>query len=245
MVFPFKLKAACRHTALAAFLFALLTLLNACFMPNVEFPPDPTATTTHTPTPRPTRWPTVTPTPPSSVDEQAACVVPELQFDQHISADGSFTATQWEASGPMVCRMSQRCAKSALTGNINPLIVFKQEEEPPYAEEDIFVHPAMLKPLDNLTKLVQAEWGGTVQLRITDSYDSLLEHDLNQDDPNLKYSLHFEGRAVDLTTWPIDLNLYPRLCSLASCAGFTWVHNEGDHCHASINAESLCSRCSE
>ena len=245
MAFFFKHRAACRHTALAAFLFVMLLLFNGCFMPNVEFPPDPTATITPSPTPGPTRWPTVTPTPPPAVDEQAACIILELQFDQHISADGSFTATQWETSGPMVCRMSQRCAKSTLTGNINPLIVFKQEEEPPYAEEDIFVHPAMLKPLDDLTKLVQAEWGGAVQLRITDSYDSLLEHDLNQDDPDRKYSLHFEGRAVDLTTWPIDLNLYPRLCALASCAGFTWVHNEGDHCHASINAESMCSRCSE
>jgi hypothetical protein len=101
----------------------------------------------------------------------------------------------------------------------------------------------MLKPLDNLVNLVQQEWGGQVQLRITDAYDSLLEHDLGQDDPDRKASLHFEGRAVDLTTWPIDLNLYPRLCALAHCAGFDWVHNEGDHCHAAINAESLCSQC--
>ena len=224
-----------------ACLVALL-LLSGCFGPDIVVTPYPTATPRGTPTPGPVRVPTLTPTPPSFSLEQG-CILPDLLCDQHISASGSYTQSQWEASGPMVCRMSQRCAKAHLTGNIAPLIVFKREESPPYAEEDIFVHPSMLKPLDELSKLVHAQWNGMVQLRITDAYDSLLEHDLGQEDPNRKSSLHFEGRAVDLTTWPIDLGLYPRLCSLAHCAGFDWVHNEGDHCHASINAESKCPLC--
>lgn len=105
------------------------------------------------------------------------------------------------------------------------------------------MHPAMILPLYRLSQLVQAEWGSAVRLRVTDAYDSLLEHDLGQPDENLKISLHFEGRAVDLTTWPIDKNRYARLCALAHCAGFDWVHNEGDHCHAAVKAESLCTRC--
>ena len=107
------------------------------------------------------------------------------------------------------------------------------------------MHPAMLKPLSRLSQMVLAEWNGQYQLRVTDAYDSLLEHDLNQSDPNRKYSLHFEGRAIDLTLWPIDRSRYGRLCALAHCAGFDWVHNEISHCHASINAPSLCLQCQE
>ena len=219
----------------------VLLFAPACFIADVEFPPDPTLIPTRTPLPWPTRLPTLTPLPTTA--QLGDCPIPELQYDQHISASGSYTQTQTQAAGPIICQMSRRCAKGYLAGNLNPAIVFKREEKPEYADEDIFVHPAMLKPLDNLVKLVEQEWGGQVQLRITDAYDSLLEHDLDQDDPDRKASLHFEGRAVDLTTWPIDLNLYPRLCVLAHCAGFDWVHNEGDHCHAAINAESLCYQC--
>jgi len=146
----------------------------------------------------------------------------------------------------MLCRIEREsCAYRHLIGNLDPTIMFKREEEPPYDREDILVHPAMLMPLTRLNELVAAEWGGAVQLRVTDAYDSLLEHDLAQVDESRKVALHFEGRSIDLTTWPIDSALYGRLCALAHCAGFDWVHNEGDHCHASIKAESLCVRCSD
>jgi hypothetical protein len=144
----------------------------------------------------------------------------------------------------MVCRIERdTCAYGHLIGNLSPTIIFKREETPPYDEEDILMHPAMLLPLTRLSKLVAAEWGGTYRLRVTDAYDSLLEHDLAQSDPSRKYSLHFEGRSIDLTTWPVDPDRYGRLCALAHCAGFAWVHHEGDHCHASIKAPSLCLRC--
>jgi hypothetical protein len=144
----------------------------------------------------------------------------------------------------MVCRIERNdCAYYYLVGNLDRTIVFKREEEPPYDEEDILMHPDMVLPLSRLSQLVRAEWGGQVQLRVTDAYDSLLEHDLGQADENYKASLHFEGRAVDLTTWPIEPARYGRLCALAHCAGFAWVHNEGDHCHAAIAAPSLCGRC--
>jgi hypothetical protein len=100
-------------------------------------------------------------------------------------------------------------------------------------------------PLNRLNRLVQAEWGGAVRLRVTDAYDSLLEHDLAQTDESRRYSLHFEGRSIDLTTWPVEPAYYGRLCALAHCAGFDWVNDEGDHCHASLNAESLCLRCKD
>ncbi len=171
---------------------------------------------------------------------------PELALYQHMSAGGSFTETQWSASGSMVCRIERdTCAYYLLVGILDPNIVFKLEENPPYFTEDILMHPAMLAPLSRLSNLVQAEWKGALRLRVTDAYDSLLEHDLNQADPDRKYSLHFEGRAIDLTLWPVDRRRYGRLCLLALQAGFDWVHHEGTHCHASINAKSLCTQCSE
>ncbi len=222
-------------------LILCLSSLTACDLayaaPFPTLTPSPTPTATR-PLP-PTRTPT--PTPPA-----AACPLERLYLGQHIAASGSYTATQTDAAGPMVCRIERdTCAYYGLAGNLAPGIIFKREEEPPYDEEDILMHPAMLLPLYRLSELVAEAWDGEYQLRITDAYDSLLEHDLNQPDENLKYSLHFEGRAVDLTTWPIELDNYARLCALAHCAGFDWVHNEGTHCHAAIRAESLCTQCGE
>jgi hypothetical protein len=218
----------------------LLALLSACTPVQAHSSPAhtlPTATRTATATPVP--LPTITATP------EAACPIPNLVQGEHISAGGSYTETETQAAGPMLCRIERNsCAYRFMVGNLDPSIVFKREEEPPYNGEDILMHPDMIMPLYRLNKLVQAEWGGTIQLRITDAYDSLLEHDLSQGDQNRRYSLHFEGRSIDLTTWPIDPARYGRLCALAHCAGFEWVHNEGDHCHASIEAESLCLRCS-
>jgi hypothetical protein len=198
--------------------------------------------------PRPTRTVaarvTATPTPTPTPTPQGICPVPPLVMGQHLSSSGSYTETEKATAGPMVCRVEPgSCAYHYLIGNLDPSIVFKREESPPYTTEDILMHPDMLLPLLRLSELVQAEWSGAVRLRVTDAYDSLLEHDLAQTDPAQKSSLHFEGRSIDLTTWPIDLTLYGRLCALAHCAGFHWVLDEGDHCHASLRAESLCTRC--
>ena len=185
--------------------------------------------------------PTVTPT---ASPMPVICPLPNLVPGQHISASGSYTETETIAAGPMDCRIERdSCAYCHLIGNLDPAMVFKREEEPPYDREDILMHPAMLLPLTRLNELVAAEWDGAVQLRVTDAYDSLLEHDLAQSEESRKYSLHFEGRSIDLTTWPIEPARYGRLCALAQCAGFDWVHHEG--CHASIRAESPCLRCSD
>lgn len=207
-----------------------------------EILPSPTVTVTPLPSPTVTATPTAVPEP--SATPSGLCEPAFLWAGQTIAASGSFTETETSAAGPMICRIERgSCAYHRMVGQLDPTIVFKREEEPPFDEEDILMHPAMLYPLSRLNELVQAEWGGQVQLRVTDAYDSLLEHDLSQTDLNRKYALHFEGRSIDLTTWPIDLNRYARLCALAHCAGFDWVQNEGDHCHASINAESLCEQC--
>ena len=224
------------------YMFLLLVILGACAETQAKIVS--TSTPTARPKPRPTLIPTrtrqVTPTPTPA----GACPFPNLAAGLHISASGSYTQSQTEAAGPMICRIERNsCAYYQLVGNLDPKIIFKREEEPPYDKEDILMHPAMLLPLYRLSALVLDEWDGAVHLRITDAYDSLLEHDLNQPDENRKISLHFEGRAIDLTTWPVEPGYYSRLCMLAHCAGFDWVHNEASHCHAAIRVESLCSGC--
>jgi hypothetical protein len=167
-----------------------------------------------------------------------------LVVQQHLSASGSYTETERSASTPMVCHLERdSCGYHQLVGILDPTIVFKQEEDPPYDSEDILLHPAMLQPLARLKQLVLAEWGGVYRLRVTDAYDSLLEHDPPDSNPATRYSLHYDGRAIDITTWPVDRRRYGRLCALAHCAGFDWVLNEGTHCHASIQANSLCTQC--
>jgi hypothetical protein len=168
-----------------------------------------------------------------------------LSLGQHLSSSGSFTETETEAAGPMVCRIERdSCAFRLLVSNYDPRILFSQSEPPPYGAEDRMMHPEMVLPLSTLAELVEAEWSGSVQIMVTEAYDSLLDHHTYEPNRELRYSLHFEGRSIDLITWPPDIGRVGRLCALGLEAGFDWVHNEGDHCHASIRAESLCSVCS-
>ncbi len=174
----------------------VLPLVSACDSAQATMLPTPTtlATATARPLPTPSAQPPIgTP--------RSACSLPDLVPGEHISASGSYTQTETQAAGPMVCRIGRdSCAYHYLIGNLDPSIIFKEEEEAPYAAEDILMHPDMYMPLNRLNRLVQAEWGGAVRLRVTDTYDSLLEHDLTQPDASRRYSLHFEGRSVDLTT---------------------------------------------
>lgn len=229
---------------------AVLMVVTACAQAQAEVFSQPTASLTPTLVSQlatSTATLTLTPTPPPATPTlNSHCPLPPLLFGQHIAASGSYTETETQAAGPMVCRIERdSCAFGLMVGNLDPNIVFKREEEPPYHREDIRMHPAMLLPLYRLYQLVEAEWDGAYRLRVTDTYDSLLEHDLTQPDLSRRYSLHFEGRSADLTIWPIDQAQYGRLCTLAYCAGFDWVHYEGDHCHASIQADSLCHQCQD
>ncbi len=221
----------------------LLSMLTACASPKpVEVvvkisPPPPHALATATVPPIAAGPPTATPAP--------KCGLTELLAGQTISSSCSYTRTETEAAGPMVCRIQRdSCAYKNMVVDRDPNIVFSQHKPPPLTDEDAMMHPAMLLPLTRLSDLVKAEWGGEVDLVVTAAYDSILEHDLAQSDPERKYSLHFEGRSIDLVPYPADATKIARLCGLALTAGFDWVHNESDHCHASLSATSLCTVCS-
>ena len=206
--------------------------------------------------PTPTRQPPATPTANISVGGLAFTPTPGasptpftwpevLLLGEHLSSSGSYTQTETAAAGPMQCRIERdSCAFRQLVSNLDPAVLFSEGEEAPFGAEDRMMHPGMVLPLSNLAGLVAAEWGAGTQVMVTEAYDSLLDHHNFQPNPNLRYSLHFEGRSVDLITWPPDEGRNGRMCALALAAGFDWAHNEGDHCHASISADSLCSICS-
>jgi hypothetical protein len=164
---------------------------------------------------------------------------------EHMSASGSFTETETQAAGPMICQIHRdSCAFQQLVIDRDPDILFSEAEPPPYGMEDRMMHPAMQLPLARLAALVRAEWSGDVKLMVTASYDSEFRHDLAEPNPAQRYSLHYEGRSIDLITLPSSHDRNGRLCALAIRAGFDWVHNELDHCHASIRTTSLCTICS-
>lgn len=206
--------------------------------------------------PTPTRPPPATPTAnivvgglaftPTPGASPAPFEFPEvLLLGEHLSRSGSYTQTETEAAGPMVCRIERSsCAFGQLVSDLDPAVLFSEGEEAPYGAEDRLMHPAMVLPLSNLAALVAETWGTGTQVMVTEAYDSLLDHHNFQPNRDLRYSLHFEGRSADVITWPPDESRNGRLCALALEAGFDWAHNEGDHCHASISAPSLCSLCS-
>jgi hypothetical protein len=181
-------------------------------------------------TPQPSGMPAPSPTP-----------LAELGTGQHISARGSYTDTETLAAGPMYCRIARDTPPFRhLVSFSGPGVLFSGSEPPPGSDEDRLMHPSAVGPLARLAELASAEWGEAEALMVTEAYDSNMDHDIAQARDDLKYSLHFEGRSLDVVPWPPNGARLARLCALAHAAGFDWVHNEEDHCHVSVEAPTLC-----
>jgi hedgehog signaling domain-containing protein len=129
-----------------------------------------------------------------------------------------------QAVGPIIKKITRTSPEFAsLIRNTNTDIIFKNEER---TGADMMMTKRLAGKLDVLARLVKDEFPG-MKLRITEAWDENMEHNPT--------STHYEGRAADLTTDPIDSTKLARLAGLAVQAGFDWVFFENDkHVHVSV-----------
>jgi hypothetical protein len=157
--------------------------------------------------------------------EQVPSLSKRQGFPRQLSVGDAFpNLPEAEVSGRLTAplRRSDRDFRR-LVQNRDKRIVFKNEEK---NDADRFMTAQLSKLLSRLARQVEREWPG-VRLRVTEAWDEEGEHG--------KRSLHYAGRAADLTTTDLDAGKLGRLASLAAESGFDWVFYENrTHVHVSV-----------
>jgi hypothetical protein len=101
--------------------------------------------------------------------------------------------------------------------------IFKDEER---NRSDRMMTPRLRRNLVQLSRLVSQTWP-KLELRVTEAWDDRREHGPG--------SVHYEGRAADITTSDQDPAKLGTLAALAVRAGFDWVFYENaTHVHVSV-----------
>ena len=101
--------------------------------------------------------------------------------------------------------------------------VFKDEER---NASDRRMTPRLRQSLTRLSRLVPRAWP-KLELRVTEAWDDRNEHGDG--------SVHYEGRAADITTSDQDPKKLGQLAALAVEARFDWVfYEDSSHVHVSV-----------